>query len=135
MFSSTAYAMAPQQGAAEAGPMGILSSFMPIILIIVIFYFLLIRPQQKKAKQHQEMLRGLKKGDAVITSSGIYGRIVDFQDDIAVVDLGEQKVFMLRSALSILPSNQKSPVSLKKTDRKKAAQAENEPEETEDQEE
>lgn len=121
MFSSVAYAMAPQQGAAEAGPMAILTQFMPIILIIVVFYFLLIRPQKKKAQQHQEMLSALKKGDAVVTNSGLFGRILDFQDDAVLVDLGESKVYMLRSSLNMLSAAQKSPIPLKKTARKKSA--------------
>ena len=117
MFHSIAYAIAPPagQGGAEAGPMAVLSGFMPIILIIAIFYFLMIRPQQKKNKQHQEMLRNLRKGDAVITNGGIYGRIIEFQDDNTVLlDLGEQKIFILRSALTMLGANQRSPVALKK---------------------
>jgi preprotein translocase subunit YajC len=51
------------------------ASFIPLILIFVVFYFLLIRPQQKKAKEHQIFLSGLKKGDEVVTSGGIHGRI------------------------------------------------------------
>lgn len=126
MFSSIAYAMAPaaQQGAQDPGPMGLIGSFMPIILIIAVFYFVLIRPQQKKAKEHQAMLQNLKKGDAVITNSGIYGRIVDFQDEMVVVDLGDHKVYMLRGALNVLPANQKSPISPLKKEKKKSAPAE-----------
>lgn len=125
MFSSIAYAMAPsaQQGGQEAGPMGLIGSFMPIILIIAVFYFVLIRPQQKKAKQHQEMLQSLKKGDAVVTNGGMYGRIVDFQDEMVIVDLGDQKVYMLRGALNVLPANQKSPIAPLKKDKKKSAAA------------
>ena len=52
-----------------------LASFLPLIIIFVIFYFLLIRPQQKKSKEHQEMLTNLKIGNDVCTASGIFGKI------------------------------------------------------------
>jgi len=72
MFSEIAWAMAPggQDAGAQGG--GGLMSFLPLILIFVIFYFLLIRPQQKKAKEHRQMLENIKKGDKVITTGGIY---------------------------------------------------------------
>ena len=57
-----------------------IGQFIPLILIFVIFYFFLIRPQQKKVKEHKEMVEGLKRGDKVITTGGIVGtveRIID----------------------------------------------------------
>ena len=51
------------------------AQFVPLILIFVIFYFFLIRPQQKKIKDHKSMVSSLKRGDEVITSGGIFGRI------------------------------------------------------------
>ena len=51
------------------------AQFVPLILIFVIFYFFLIRPQQKKVKEHKLMVAALKRGDEVITSGGIVGRI------------------------------------------------------------
>lgn len=72
MFSEIAWAMGPGQGGDQGGG---LMSFLPLILIFVIFYFLLIRPQQRKAKEHRQMIENLKKGDKVITSGGIYGVI------------------------------------------------------------
>ncbi|HSR36429.1 MAG TPA: preprotein translocase subunit YajC, partial [Desulfurivibrionaceae bacterium] len=59
--------------AAPAAAGGGFGAFIPLILIFVIFYFLLIRPQQKKAKEHQNYLANLKKGDRVITGGGIHG--------------------------------------------------------------
>lgn len=115
MFSSIAYAMAPAgQGGGEAGAGAIMSSLMPIVLIIGVFYFLLIRPQQKKQKEHQAMLGSLKKGDPVVTSGGLYGRIVEIEGDKAVVDLGEHKVVAMRQALNLLADKDKSPIPLKK---------------------
>jgi len=51
------------------------AQFIPLILIFVIFYFFLIRPQQKKVKEHKLMVKALKRGDEVITSGGIVGRV------------------------------------------------------------
>ena len=55
----------------------------------VLFYFLLIRPQQKRAKQHKQMVEGLKRGDSVITSSGIYGRIVSVDGNVLTVEIAK----------------------------------------------
>ena len=52
-----------------------IGQFIPLILIFVIFYFFLIRPQQKKVKEHKAMVENLKRGDEVVTSAGIVGRI------------------------------------------------------------
>ena len=56
-------------------------TFLPLILIFVVFYFLLIRPQQRKVKQHKEMLSNLKRGDKIITSGGIIGSINKVADN------------------------------------------------------
>ena len=50
-------------------------SFLPLILIFVIFYFLLIRPQQKKMKQHKEMIVKIKRGDDIVTAGGIFAKV------------------------------------------------------------
>ena len=68
------------------GPGGMLG-FLPLVLVFVIFYFLLIRPQQKKAKQHQEMLGRLKKNDEVMTSGGIYGKVMALADNVVTVEV------------------------------------------------
>ena len=57
------------------------AQFIPLILIFVIFYFFLIRPQQKKIKEHKNMVKSLKRGHEVITSGGIVGRIEKVHDD------------------------------------------------------
>ena len=57
------------------------AQFIPLILIFVIFYFFLIRPQQKKVKEHKAMVQNLKRGDEVITSGGIIGRVERVFDD------------------------------------------------------
>ena len=57
------------------------AQFIPLILIFVIFYFFLIRPQQKKVKQHKSMVASLKRGDEVVTSGGVFGKIEKVYDD------------------------------------------------------
>ena len=88
MFTELAYAMGagPQGSQGQAGG---LMSFLPLVLIFVIFYFLLIRPQQKKAKEHKNMLDNLKKGDKVILSGGEYGVIEEVRPNTVTVKIGE----------------------------------------------
>jgi len=76
---------------------------LPLLLIIPIFYLFLIRPQQKKQKEHQRMLSELKRGDRVVTSSGIIGSIwgIDEKDNKIVLKVGEDtKIEFLRSAIA-----------------------------------
>ena len=75
-----------QTGPGGGGPSGLIS-FAPLILVFVVFYFLLIRPQQKKAKQHQQMLGQIKKNDEVMTSGGIYGKVVNLTDAVATLEV------------------------------------------------
>ena len=56
-------------------------TFLPLILIFAVFYFLLIRPQQRKVKQHKEMLSNLKRGDKIITSGGIIGTVTKVNEN------------------------------------------------------
>lgn len=90
-FVSDAYAMAPApQGGQQAGGIeGMIASFLPLILIFVIFYFLLIRPQQKKAKEHKQMLDSLKKGDKIVTAGGLYGLIEAVSDNTVTIKIAE----------------------------------------------
>ena len=81
---SIAYAMSGQSQAAAGQPSPV-ASFMPIILIFIVFYFLLIRPQQKKQKEHKEMLKSLKKNDEIVTNGGIHGTIVNIKNGTMVL--------------------------------------------------
>lgn len=74
------------QGGAGAGPSQMVS-LVPIILMFVILYFLLIRPQQKRAREHQELLQNLKRNDEVVTSGGIYGKIQSLTDKVVVIEI------------------------------------------------
>lgn len=81
--------------AAPAQPQGggnMLVSFLPLVLMFVIFYFLLIRPQQKRQKEHQNMLKALKKGDKVATSGGMIGTVWGVDDNKVVLKVGEDEV-------------------------------------------
>ena len=56
-------------------------SLMPLILIIVIMYFLVLRPQQRRVKQHQDMVKSLRRGDTVVTTGGLVGKVTKVVDD------------------------------------------------------
>lgn len=90
LFENIAFAMAPPAGGAEGGAGGLLAGPLPmLILMFAIFYFLLIRPQQKKAKEHKNMLENLKVGDKVWTNGGIKGIIADIKDDVLKLEIAE----------------------------------------------
>lgn len=84
---ATAYAEGAAPPAPPAGA-GILGMF-PLVLLFVIFYFLLIRPQQKKMKAHKEMVSKLAKGDEVVTTGGMHGRITNVADDTVTVEISK----------------------------------------------
>lgn len=103
-----AHAMgAPQQNSGQTGGIeGFVMSLLPLILIFVVFYLLLIRPQQKKAKEHRQMLDNIKKGDKVITTGGIYGVIdavgvetftIKVSENVKI-KVGKSHIISLRSA-------------------------------------
>ena len=71
----------PAYAQADGGAGGAFASFIPLILIFAIMYFLLIRPQQKKVKEHQKMVEGLRRGDQVVTQGGLIGKAVKVKDD------------------------------------------------------
>ncbi len=94
------YAMAPgaNQGGGQPSPW---STFIMLGAIFAIFYFLMIRPQQKRQKQHREMLANLKKGDTVITGGGLIGRITGMTDNVLTLEVADRvRVKVLRSAVS-----------------------------------
>ena len=96
MFISEAFA----QAGGEPGTGDFLISLAPLILIFVVFYFLLIRPQQKRMKEHKEMLGALRRGDRIVTGGGIIGQIVKVSDDECTVEIGEgMRVKVLRSTV------------------------------------
>ena len=86
MFSTPAYAQAAG-GAAAAGPEAFLIQLLPLVMILVVFYFLLIRPQQKRLKEHQERIGGIRRGDTVVTSGGIIGKVTKVAEDEVTVEI------------------------------------------------
>ncbi len=77
MFVSPAFA----QGSSPFGGDNMLVQLLPFVLIFVIMYFLILRPQQKKTKDHQELVKNLRRGDTVITSGGLVGKVTKVVDD------------------------------------------------------
>ena len=101
MFATPAYAQTTG-AAADPGAGGILIQLAPFLLIFVLFYFLLIRPQQRKMKAHQEMLKKVGKGDTIVTTGGLIGKVVKVVDDSELhVEVGENvKVRVLRTGIA-----------------------------------
>ncbi len=85
------------------GIASMVSSLLPFLLIIVVFYFLILRPQQKRQKERQKLLEGVKKGDKVITSGGIHGTVEGLEDDSILVKIADNvKVKMDKSAIGTI---------------------------------
>ena len=82
---------APTEGGTKDSPGGLFSGgfLVPLIGVIVIFYFVLIRPEKKKQKERQALLNEMKKGDKVMTTSGIYGTIAQIQDEVVTVQVAD----------------------------------------------
>ena len=78
MFITPAYA---QAGAQAVGTGDIIMQFFPIILLIVIFWFFIFRPQQKRAKEHQNMLTNIRRGDTIVTTGGLVGKVTKVIED------------------------------------------------------
>ncbi|PZD79496.1 preprotein translocase subunit YajC [Mesonia sp. K7] len=83
--------------------MGELTSFLPFIAIIAIFYLFMIRPQQKKMKEEKQFASELKRGDKVVTKSGMHGKIVDFSDSnhTVVIETGAGKITFDKASISL----------------------------------
>ncbi len=98
--------MAPQGGEGGSSFLG----FLPFILIIVIMYFLMIRPQVRKQKERQKMVDALQKGDKVVTSGGVHGKITGFSEDGKTIILqvdDKVKLNVDRSAVNVVQGKQK----------------------------
>jgi preprotein translocase subunit YajC len=96
-------AMGPQpaqSGASGQSAMPLWANLFPLVLLIVVFYFALIRPQQKKAKEHADLLKTVKPGDKVVTSGGIIGIVVGVKDKSLSIRSADTKLEILKSAVS-----------------------------------
>lgn len=78
--------MTQPQGGAEPNP---LMSFLPLILIIVVFYFFMIRPQMKRQKELRKFRESIQKGDNVVTTGGIYGKVAEIKDTTILLQVDE----------------------------------------------
>jgi preprotein translocase subunit YajC len=89
--------------AQSAGGGSLVSTLVMFAAMFAILYFILIRPQQKQQKKHLELLAALKKGDEVILSSGIMGRVFAVEDKIVIIEIGEKtRLRVLKQAVQAL---------------------------------
>ena len=115
-----AYAMGQGGGAAQGGAGGF-ASFIPLILMFVIFYFLLIRPQQKKTKEHRQMIDNLKTGDRIVTAGGLHGRITGVSESFLTVEIAEKvRVRVNRASVSAMLQSSAPPATPKKEKKDKS---------------
>lgn len=98
------------QGAPGVGGPGPIMTIVPFILIFAIMYFLVIRPQQKKAKDHRELLGKLKKNDEVMTSGGIYGKVIDLKETVVTIEVAPNvRIRVARLQIATVLSAEKAP--------------------------
>lgn len=90
--------MAPQGGTGGGGGGAAILLFQ-IVAIGAVFYFLIIRPQSKARKSHEQMLGNLKKGDEVVTTGGIMGKVKDIKDDRLVIESGDSTLVVRRDRI------------------------------------
>ena|SRR5208337_3058838 len=88
MLGEIAYAMAPGQG--QGGQQSPYTFLIFMGLLFAVFYFILIRPQQKRQKEHRQLLENLKKGDKVMTTGGIQGTVVALSDSVVTVEIADK---------------------------------------------
>jgi preprotein translocase subunit YajC len=89
-------------GPAQPGqqPPSLLPSLVPMILLVVIFYFVLLRPQQKKAKEQAEMLKTVKSGDKIVTTSGIIATVITVKEDSVSIRSSDAKLEITKGAIA-----------------------------------
>ena len=100
MLITNAYA---QAAGGSSSPFGDLTTFLPMIAIFVLFYFMLIRPQQKRAKETKAMLSSLQKGDEIVTSGGVVGKIAKIDDNYVALEVADNvEIHVQRQAVQLL---------------------------------
>jgi len=98
-----------QAAPAAAGP-NLIIQLLPFLPLILIFYFLLIRPQQQRAKKHAEMIGAIKRGDTVVTSGGLIGKVNKVNDGEISLDLAENVRVRVIKAMVVEVRNKAEPV-------------------------
>lgn len=96
---SVLLAMAPPTQPGQQAP-PVWTSLVPLVLLVAVFYFALIRPQQKKQKDHAELLKTVRPGDKVVTTGGVVGVIVTVKDKTATVRSADAKFEITKSAIA-----------------------------------
>ncbi|MBE7219319.1 MAG: preprotein translocase subunit YajC [Caulobacteraceae bacterium] len=105
MFASTAQAQTPGAPAGGGSPLDNLGPFLLPVALFALFYFMVLRPQQTRARKLQETIGALKKGDAVILSGGIHGKVNRLEDVDAYIEIAPNTVIrVVRSQISEAPS-------------------------------
>lgn len=91
-------ALAQEVASTAAKQSGGWTGLLPLVLIMVVFYFLIIRPQQKKMKDHQSMVKNIKKGDKVVTAGGIFAKVVkvDTVSNFTILEIAEKVEIKVR---------------------------------------
>jgi preprotein translocase subunit YajC len=104
-FISVAMAEAPAAAAPAMQQPDPLMSFLPLILIFAVMYFLLIRPQAKRQKEHKKLIDALGKGDEVLTSGGLLGRVIELNDAFLTLEIadGAQVLVQRVAVTTVLP--------------------------------
>ncbi len=98
MFITEAFAQAP---GGSAGGTGLIVQFLPIVLIFVIMYFLILRPQQQRQRQHREMIANLRRGDTIVTTGGIIGKVAKVDENEIQVEIADDiKVRIVRGMIA-----------------------------------
>ena len=88
----------PAQSDKSAAPAWV--NMVPLVLLVVVFYFVLIRPQQKKAKDHANLLKAIRAGDKIVTSSGIVAVVVTVKDKTLSIRSADAKLEITKSAVA-----------------------------------
>ena len=97
------------QAAPGVGGPGPIVTILPFILIFVIMYFMVIRPQQKKARDHQDMLTKLKRNDEVMTSGGIYGKVIDLKETVVTLEVAPNvRIRVHRPQIAVVLTGEKA---------------------------
>lgn len=111
-FATSILAMAPPANGQQGGGSA-LWNMIPLMLVMVFLYFAMIAPQRKRAKQHEEMLKTLKSGDRVSTTSGIVGVIVSVKDRSVSLRSDDSKLEVLKSAIAEVLERKPEPAEAK----------------------
>jgi preprotein translocase subunit YajC len=99
-FTHVLLAMGPPAGQGAQSTAPFWTTLVPFALMIAVFYFLIIMPQQKKAKQHAQLLKSLKAGDKILTNSGIIGVVISVKEKSLSIRSADTKLEILKSAVA-----------------------------------